>query len=82
MFYVYILYSEKCDRYYVGFSHDVNARIERHNRGVVKASRNCRPYIICKSKVFGTAQEARAEELRIKKQKSRLYIESMVKGNW
>ncbi|MBK8952823.1 MAG: GIY-YIG nuclease family protein [Chitinophagaceae bacterium] len=39
MFYVYILYSEKCDRYYVGFSADVHARLIRHNCGLVPQQR-------------------------------------------
>jgi putative endonuclease len=82
MFYVYILYSEKCDRYYVGFSADVPARLNRHNAGMVKATRNCIPNKICASKQFQTELEARREELRIKKQKSRKYIEWLLKGNW
>ena len=82
MYYVYILYSEKCKRYYVGFSADVNARLIRHNSGMVAATKNCRPYTICAVKEFFSEVEARKEELRIKKQKSRIYIESLIKGNW
>ncbi|MGZ8517882.1 MAG: GIY-YIG nuclease family protein, partial [Chitinophagaceae bacterium] len=35
MYFVYILYSEKCNRYYIGYSADVFARLERHNAGMV-----------------------------------------------
>ena len=82
MFYVYILYSAKCDRYYIGFTGDIDARLERHNAGYVRATRNCRPYIFCKSKSFATSSEARAEELRLKKQKSRVYLEELIRGKW
>ncbi len=41
MYSVYILYSEKCGRFYVGYSADVSARLERHNAGKVAATRNC-----------------------------------------
>ncbi|MBK7290003.1 MAG: GIY-YIG nuclease family protein [Chitinophagaceae bacterium] len=82
MHYVYILYSEKCNRYYIGYSADVDARLIRHNSGMVTATRNCRPYKICATKSFPDESQARKEELRIKKQKSRIYLESLIKGNW
>jgi putative endonuclease len=82
MYYVYILYSEKCDRYYIGYSEDLEARLDRHNRGMVTATKNCRPYLINASKIFPTEVEARKEELRLKKQKSRKYLESLAQGNW
>jgi len=82
MYFVYILYSEKCDRYYVGYSADVQARFVRHNTGMVPATRNCIPYKLCAYKQFSTEIEARREEIRIKKQKSRTYTESLIAGNW
>ncbi|MBK9380276.1 MAG: GIY-YIG nuclease family protein [Chitinophagaceae bacterium] len=82
MYFVYILYSEKCNRYYVGFSADVEVRLNRHNKGIVPATRNCIPYKLCAFKPFETEAGARKEELRIKKQKSRIYIESLIAGNW
>jgi putative endonuclease len=82
MHFVYILYSEKCDRFYVGFSADVTARLNRHNAGLVKATRNCRPYLLAASKEFPTEKEARAEEIKIKRQKSRTYLLNLIRGNW
>ena len=82
MYLVYILYSEKCDRYYVGYSADVQSRLERHNAGKVTATRNCTPYTLCSSKFFQTEAEAIREERRIKKQKSRKYTEWLIAGNW
>ena len=73
MYSVYILYSTKCDKFYVGFSADINARLQRHNSGTVAATENCTPYQLKASKRFPTQKEARLEELRIKKQKSRKY---------
>jgi putative endonuclease len=82
MFYTYILYSQKCDRYYIGYSADVVTRLQRHNAGMVTATKNCIPYIIKATKQFPTEIEARKEELRIKKQKSRKYLEWLIAGNW
>ena len=82
MYFVYILYSEKCDRYYVGYAADTAARLIRHNSGFVTATKNCRPYKLFKYKSFETETLARQEEYRIKKQKSRKYIELLIAGNW
>ena len=83
MFYVYILYSEKIDRYYVGYSENPALRLEdRHNKGKVKATKGGAPYRLIKHKGFTTEIEAIREEKRIKKMKSRKYIEQIIIGNW
>jgi putative endonuclease len=82
MYFVYILFSEKCDRYYVGYCSSIEERLARHNTGYVPATRNCRPYKLCSFKEFETEIEAIREERRIKKQKSRAYIEWLISGNW
>jgi putative endonuclease len=83
MFYVYILYSLKCDRYYVGYSSDPQKRLnERHNQGKVTATKNCAPYIIMASKEFPTELDAIQEERRIKKMKSKIYLQKLIKGQW
>ena len=82
MYTVYILYSEKCNRYYVGYAADIELRLERHNKGIVTATKNCRPYILQAQKSFSSENEARKEESRIKKQKSRIYLEKLIQGNW
>jgi hypothetical protein len=34
MFYLYIIYSSKLDRYYVGYTADIEVRIVQHNSGL------------------------------------------------
>ncbi len=82
MHYVYILYSIKCQRFYVGYSTDVAARLARHNKGMVTATKDCTPYELKAFKAFNSAIEAKQEEYKIKKMKSRKYIEFLVAGNW
>ncbi len=80
MFYVYILYSVKCEKYYIGYSESPEKRLEnKHNAGLVIATRNCYPYEL---KVFSSEKEAIAEERRIKKMKSSKYIKYLLDGNW
>ena len=82
MYFTYILYSEKCDRYYIGYTSEIIARLEPHNTGKVAATRNCLPYQIKATKEFQSELEARREELRLKKQKSRKYLEWLITRNW
>ena len=83
MFYVYILYSEKLDRFYVGYSENPEQRLaERHNMGRVKATKNGIPYILKGKKLFPSELEAIREERRIKSMKSRKYILELLSGNW
>ena len=82
MYCVYILYSEKCKRHYIGFSEDVDARLKRHNEGLVNATRKCRPYILKAFKRFDKEVDARKEEIRLKKAKSSKYLIWLIEGNW
>lgn len=83
MFYVYILYSKKIDRYYVGYSENPELRLaQKHNMGKVKATKNGAPYILLKKKSFLLEIDAIREERRIKKRKSRIHIEELINGNW
>ena len=82
MFCTYILFSEKCGRYYIGHCEDIEARLTRHNNGFVTATRNCYPYQLKASKAFSSREEAQQEEMRLKKKKSRKYLEWLIQGNW
>jgi putative endonuclease len=83
MFYTYILYSVKIDRYYIGFSKNPEKRLkERHNKGTVKATKVGIPYELLVKKGFVKKEDAKKEELRLKKKKSRTYLEYLIERNW
>jgi len=46
MYKVYILYSENNKKYYIGHTNDIHDRIRRHNNGLVKSTKNGRPWKI------------------------------------
>ena len=50
MFYTYILYSKKLNKYYVGHTKDFERRFEEHNRGKSRFSKSGIPWE--KIKVF------------------------------
>jgi putative endonuclease len=81
-FFCYILYSKSINRYYVGYTSDLEERIKLHNSGyfggrsyTFKASDwDLFLLISCES-----AEKAVFIESRIKKMKSRKYIENLKK---
>ena len=59
MFYVYILYSESADRYYVGHTDDPDRRLEEHNTALKNSyTAKFRPWI---SKAIFEVSESRGE---------------------
>ena len=63
MFSVYILLSEKDKRTYIGYSHDVNQRLQQHNSGQVRATEHRLPLHVLFTEEFETEREARSREL-------------------
>ncbi len=78
MYYTYILHSESTNKYYVGYTHNLNLRIERHNAGWSKSTKSGIPWKIVYSEEYETKSEAIKREFQIKHKKSRKYIEHLV----
>jgi len=81
-FFCYILYSKSINRYYVGYTSDIEERLKIHNTGsfgkrfyTYKAS-DWEVFLVIPSK---TIEQAVFVESRIKKMKSRKYIENLRK---
>jgi len=79
MFTTYILYSEKTDTYYIGSTGNLADRLKRHNSGRSTYTKRGIPWVVVYSKEYETKTEAYRAELYIKSQKSRKYIEDIVK---
>jgi putative endonuclease len=78
-FYVYILYSRSIDQYYIGYTENIDSRVDQHNRHVFKGSFTDRAedwdvfyLILCNSE-----NQAKSVEKHIKKNKSRKYLENL-----
>ena len=79
MFYTYILQSAKSGRYYIGHTQHLAERLERHNSGSVTATRNKGPWVLKYHETYSSKAEAASRELYIKRMKSRVYIEDLIK---
>jgi putative endonuclease len=78
-YFVYILYSEKCDKYYVGQTESLKRRIEEHNIGKGGAfSGLCLPWKLVYHELYSSRSDAIKREKEIKGKKSRKYIEYLI----
>src|SRR5712692_2853017 len=78
MFYCYVLNSRKTGRRYVGSCEDLNARVDRHNAGKVKATRHGVPWIIVHNEAFSTRCEAAGREHYYKTGRGRDELDAVV----
>lgn len=78
-FYVYIIYSQSRDKYYIGYSHDLAERLAEHNSGATTSTRSGRPWKLVYQEEYSSKHDAILREAGIKKMKSRKYIESLIK---
>jgi putative endonuclease len=79
MYYVYILYSQKIDKYYIGYSEDPGKRLEFHNSIFNKIwSKRGQPWEIKLTLEFKSKTEALRAEKLIKRKKSRAYIDAVI----
>jgi putative endonuclease len=78
-YYVYILYSQFINRYYIGYSHHPEERLNEHNLGATNSTRRGRPWKIVYMEECENKSTAIRRELEIKKMKSRKYIETLIK---
>lgn len=74
---VYILFSEKFKRTYVGCSSDTLARLSTHNSRKVSSTKSFVPWRIVYEEVVGTYEDARKQEKYFKTAAGRRKIKSI-----
>lgn len=78
---MYILKSEKNGRYYVGSSINPERRLlEKHNKGLVMATKYLIPWIIVFKQEYKEIKVARQVEYKLKTFKSKVILEKIVKS--
>ena len=78
MYFTYIIYSQKIDKYYIGYTKDIVRRLERHNNGWSKSTKSGIPWTVKYVKEFQSKSAAIRFERKLKKQKSRDYLERII----
>ena len=77
---VYILYSQKLNRYYIGYTSDFDMRLEFHkNANTRKFTYNATDWILFLKIDCTTKNQALSIEKHIKNMKSKTYIQNLLK---
>ena len=78
MYTLYILYSENIDRFYVGYTNDLQRRMSEHNRQKKKFTDKGIPWKIVYTETYYSKNEAQSRESFIKRMKSRKFIIDLI----
>ena len=78
MYYVYVIESEKYHRYYIGQTEELEARVERHNKGRNRSTKAFAPWRLKWWKEFETRSGAVRMEMQLKAIKKRSGLERFI----
>ena len=79
-FYIYILHSEKDKNFYVGFTNNLNRRIQDHTEGNVSSTKNRRPLKLVYWEGCLNQQDATNREKYLKSSWGKRYIKNRLKN--
>ncbi|MEF8799267.1 MAG: GIY-YIG nuclease family protein [Candidatus Bipolaricaulota bacterium] len=80
MYYVYVLYSEKDNNFYVGYTKDVKKRLKMHQSGKVKSTRNRRPLNLVYYEASLNQEDALSREKYLKTSYGKRYIKNRLEN--
>ncbi|MBK6543809.1 MAG: GIY-YIG nuclease family protein [Saprospiraceae bacterium] len=77
MFYVYILFSDKLNKYYVGSTQNLNQRFFQHNHGKTPFTKTGIPWVLVHSMPVENRSQAILLEVKIKKRGIERYLKDI-----
>ena len=80
MYTVYIIQSKINGKYYIGHSSNIDKRLSEHHSGLTKSTKRYMPRELVYTRDFPLKSFAQHIELKIKKMKSRIFIEKLIIG--
>ena len=83
MFVVYILYSKKYNKIYIGYTSNLIVRFHSHNSlGIKGWTKKYRPWIVVYVEFFNSKQDAMQREKKLKQANSRSKIRTWISENY
>ena len=79
MFFVYLLLSKKDNKFYIGFTADLENRIKFHNHGCVESTKNRRPLELIYFEAYKDKRDAQGREEFLKSGSGHRYIHKQLK---
>ncbi len=77
MHFVYILYSQTFDSFYIGYTKQPDVRLEQHNLGLTKSTKAKRPWEMVYTEKFETQIDALRREKFLKAQKNKTFYKKL-----
>ena len=77
-YHVYILQSQKDQSYYIGTTGELSQRVDRHNQGRSKYTKQKRPWNLVYMEEYPDRSGAMKREYAIKRRKSKDYITKLI----
>jgi len=77
-FWVYIIYSHSLNKYYVGYTIDIEKRLAEHHNGISTFTSKATDWELKLSEAYSPREQAMEREKQIKREKSRKYIEWLI----
>ena len=81
MFHLYILLSEKTNKFYIGSTGNLDDRFIRHNNGRSKSTKTGIPWKLLYTEEFETRSEAIKREMELKSWKSHERVAQLVSAS-
>ena len=76
-YFVYILYSDLCKKFYTGQSDNFTNRLFEHNKGETKSIKHCIPWMLVWNKEVATRAEAMMLEKKIKSRGAARFLKDL-----
>jgi putative endonuclease len=80
MYYVYILKSEKDEKFYTGYTKNLKLRFEQHYKGLVMSTKNRRPLRLVYYEAGLNQQDATHREKYLKTYHGKMFIKRRLKS--
>jgi putative endonuclease len=79
-YYVYVLRSQKDNRYYTGYTKNLKLRFERHNGGKIESTKNRIPFKLIYFEGCLDQQDATRREKYLKTYLGKMFIKNRLKS--
>jgi len=77
MHFVYLLYSKDFDSFYIGYTKNLEVRLDQHNSGLTKSTKAKKPWLLVYSELFATQLEALKRERFLKSQRNKPFYKRL-----
>jgi putative endonuclease len=79
LFWVYVLYSKKDKKLYIGYTQDLNKRLKEHTSGQVTSTKQRRPFKLVYIEACTNQKDALRRENYFKKSGGRVFLSKRLK---